>query len=389
MRQNKGFTVVELLVSMVVLLVVLAGALQFVTAQSRTFRRGADDMAVVQNLSYGVDNLDSQIRTSGGNTTDAQPPVVYASDSVFAFNADYVSNDANDISAVYIDPDAPPEQVAGLTTALQIGIPGSAPNFNYPTQNYADGSGFNSAAETITFFFTRDASTSRTDDFLLMRQVNNQPAEVLIRNVLPDSTDLPFFRYYRLLPPAAVNLLPLLGPVPANQLPLKHTFATHGDQADTTRIDSLRTVLVSYQVTNGRTGTSERKQRISFKIPLPNMGLRMLKICGSAPVLGINLAAAAVNVAGVNKVNLTWPRAFDENSGEKDVVRYVLWRRRTAPVAEVYGDPLTSVTATGAVNYAYTDAQNVLSGSTYEYQLSAQDCSPKLSPAVTTVVVIP
>jgi hypothetical protein len=58
-------------------------------------------------------------------------------------------------------------------------------------------------------------------------------------------------------------------------------------------------------------------------------------------------------------------------------------------VAEVYGDPLTSVTATGAVNYAYTDAQNVLSGSTYEYQLSAQDCSPKLSPAVTTVVVIP
>jgi hypothetical protein len=70
-------------------------------------------------------------------------------------------------------------------------------------------------------------------------------------------------------------------------------------------------------------------------------------------------------------------------------VRYVLWRRKTAPVLENWGDPLSSVAA-GFANYLFVDAQNLEPGATYQYQLSAQDCSPKLSvPVQSPQVVIP
>ena len=126
MRTRQGFTLIELLIAMVVFIIILGGALSFLTAQQRMFQRGSDAMGVLQNLSFGSDNLYSQIRTAGGNTPDQQPPVVYAGASTFTFNADYVSNDAADIFAVYIDPDAPASQVEALRTTGPITIPTSS-----------------------------------------------------------------------------------------------------------------------------------------------------------------------------------------------------------------------------------------------------------------------
>jgi prepilin-type N-terminal cleavage/methylation domain-containing protein len=392
MRTRQGFTLIELLVAMVVFVVVLGGALSFLTAQQRMFMKGSDAMGLLQNLTFGSDNLDSQIRTAGGNAPDQQPPVVYAGSSAFAFNADYVSNDALDISAVYIDPDASDAETQALRTTGPITIPTSSPAFVYPAVNYEAGPGINSPAETIILWFDPNPETSRTDDFVLFRQVNGNPPEVLIRNVLRDSTNLPFFRYFMLRPPAA-GRLPQLVQVPTAEIPLSHPVGNHGnpnvDNGVSARLDSLRAVLVSFKVTNGETGTRERTERISMNIPLPNMGLRQLKICGSEPVFGQALAAVFDPTGGTSKVNLTWNRAFDENSGERDVVRYVIWRRKTAPVAEPFTDPLTSVAA-GFANYIFVDAQDLEPGATYEYRLSAQDCSPKLSvPVLSPPVVIP
>ena len=78
MRTRQGFTITELLIAMVVFVIILGGALSFLTAQQRMFQKGSDAMGVLQNLSYGSDNLYAQIRTAGGNTPDQQPPVVYA-----------------------------------------------------------------------------------------------------------------------------------------------------------------------------------------------------------------------------------------------------------------------------------------------------------------------
>jgi prepilin-type N-terminal cleavage/methylation domain-containing protein len=246
MRTRHGFTLLELLLALVVMVTVLGGALSFLVSQSRMFRRGGDAMAVLQNLSFGADNLHSQLRTAGANTADDQPPVVYAGPNAFAFNADYVSNDRADFSAVYIDPDAPSEQVEGLLAARQIEIPGSTPAFMYPAVDYGNDGGINTPAETIVLFFTPDGETARGDDFLLMRQVNDQPPEVLIRRVLRDSVDLPFFRYYKQRVPPGNGQVPVLSLLPPAELPLAHGVPIHGTAGDAaSAIDSLRAVLVS------------------------------------------------------------------------------------------------------------------------------------------------
>ena len=226
MRTNKGFTLVELLVAMVVFIVVLGAAMSFLVTQSRTFRRGSDEMGVLQNMSFGADNLDSQLRTAGSNTVDNQPTVVYASANSFSFNSNYVTNDTTDIFAVYFDPDASAAQVEALKQANQIVIPASSPGWTYPSMDYLTTAGTTSTAELITLYFTPDLETSRTDDYDLMRQVNNNAPETLVRQVLPDSTNLPFFRYYILRPPAA-NQLQQLTVLPVAELPLKHTDAAH------------------------------------------------------------------------------------------------------------------------------------------------------------------
>jgi hypothetical protein len=170
--------------------------------------------------------------------------------------------------------------------------------------------------------------------------------------------------------------------MPPVELPVRHSVPGHGSTADAgSRIDSLRAVLVSYMVTNGLEGALERRQRISLTIPLPNMGLRELKICGSAPVLGQGVAATYDNSTGISQILLTWNRAFDEDQGERDVVRYVLWRRDVADPD--WSDPLTSIPAAGLAAYSHID-QDLTPGTTYEYRLAAQDCTPRLSATSTS-----
>lgn len=387
MRRSAGFTLIEMLIAMVVFMAVLGGALSFLRAQAGGFRKGDEEMSTLLNLSYGADHLHAQLRTAGARTLDRQPPIVYASANSFSFNADYVSNDVTDISAVYVDPDAPAAETVALRLADQVPIPGSSPAFIYPSQDYLDEAGHNSLAETITLFFRPDLETPRGDDFVLLRQVNGQPAERLVRNILPDSTNLPFFRYYKLRMPGA-GLAPVAALVTSAELPMRHTIPAHGSTADAgSPIDSLRAVLVSYVITNGLAGERERRQRISTTIPLPNMGLRELKICGAAPVLGQALTALYENVTGVHRVQLNWNRAFDEDQGERDVVRYVLWRRDVTDPD--WSDPLTSIPAVGLAAYSYTD-QDLVPGTSYEYRLSAQDCTPRLSPSsLSNTVAIP
>jgi prepilin-type N-terminal cleavage/methylation domain-containing protein len=387
MKRSAGFTLIEMLIAMVVFMAVLGGALSFLRAQAGGFRKGDEEMSTLLNLSYGADHLHAQLRTAGARTLDRQPPIVYASANSFSFNADYVSNDVTDISAVYVDPDAPAAETVALRLADQIPIPGSSPAFIYPSQDYLDEAGHNSLAETITLFFRPDLETPRGDDFVLLRQVNRQPAERLVRNILPDSTNLPFFRYYKLRMPGA-GLAPVAALVTSAELPMRHTIPAHGSTGDAgSPIDSLRAVLVSYVITNGLAGERERRQRISVTIPLPNMGLRELKICGAAPVLGQALTALYENVTGVHRVQLNWNRAFDEDQGERDVVRYVLWRRDVTDPD--WSDPLTSIPAVGVAAYSYTD-QDLVPGTSYEYRLSAQDCTPRLSPSsLSNTVAIP
>lgn len=357
-------TLPEMMIALAIFTIAMGGALGFVSSQQRAFQRGSDELVATQNLGFGLTTLAQEIRTAGANVPASQPSVVYAGPNSFSFNADLTTNVANDPFATYYDPDAPTGQVTALRLANQITVPGSSPARTWPLQNYLQTDGTASTAETITFWFELDAETARTDDYRLMRQVNNGTGQLLARNILAPTGTTPFFRYQYLFTPTTGRKT--LQPVPAAWLPV--SFASVQN-----RQDSLRAVQISYRVTNGLTGTAQRIQSVSFAVGLPNLGLVRLQACGDAPAYSGSLSASwdATN----DGVALTFPSSVDEASGEKDVIRYVVWRRD--PAVLDWGDPYLSI-PTGSGSYSYLD-QDVVSGAHYQYAVAAQDCTPRIS----------
>jgi prepilin-type N-terminal cleavage/methylation domain-containing protein len=381
MRNQRGMTLIEILIAMTVFLIVLGGVVKAIGSQSQGFRKGSDELGILQNLRYGVDQVEQDLRLAGANVATRQPIVDYAGTSAFAFNADISSNIAGDISAVYVDVDAADGEVQAWPFASATQIPGSSPAFTYPKADY-----LNSAAETVMFWFTADTSTSRTDDYVLMRRVNVRPEEPLMRNILlPTSGN--FFRYYYNNTPAVGN--PTLDTVPTAWYPLSHSAALHGSLPDTgvlARIDLIRAAELRYQVTNGRTGTDERIRSATALLVMPNSGVKKLSTCGDNPLFG-QPVTAAYNATPPGSIVLSWNRSVDEASGESDVIRYVMWRRVGAVGA--WGDPYKSLAASGVATYTDQDTQ-ITSGATYTYAVSAQDCTPALSTqSVSNAVTVP
>ncbi len=148
----------------------------------------------------------------------------------------------------------------------------------------------------------------------------------------------------------------------------------------------MRAVRVRFAATNGLTGEEEERAELERLIALPNAGFGELVTCGSSPLLGTGLLASAVTLpSGERAVDLAWSAAIDETGGEEDVVGYVIWRREAG--FSDWGEPYRSIPA-GTAPYSYQDAA-VAVGTTYEYALAAQDCTPKLSSLAVSATVTP
>ena len=196
---------------------------------------------------------------------------------------------------------------------------------------------------------------------------------------------MPFLLYYEQVTDP-VSGTTVIQQVANGSLPLRHSVPVHLAIADTlpfSRIDNVRAVLVSFSVTNGLSGSSERRRPLSRYIRLPNVGLATKETCGDPPILGTGISAQPDPVRGVD---LSWNAAVDELAGERDVVRYVIWRRFAGDSS--WGDPFLSIPPAGTPSYVYTDL-DVIHDSTYQYGLAAQDCTPSNSNLVQSAVVQP
>jgi len=368
-----GFTLVELVVSVSIYGIVLAVAISFVAKQNTMFTRGLDQMSSLQNLRYAMNSLEMDIPTLGTNVPTIQPSLVYADDDVIAFSGDYASNIANDVFASYIDLGAPNGQVT--VPSPSITLPNSA--VTWPDTLYLSSSGTRSPAELLIYWFAADSTTSRTDDYVLFRQVNAGTPEQVARDLLKSGTT-PFFSYMRRIDFASAASS--LDTVPQASLPIEHTSVYHKVAADTAAsalADSIRAVRVTFRSTNGRAGSNERIVAASRLIAMPNAGFERLRTCGDEPIMGTALSATAVDVGGgVYVVRLAWNAAIDETAGELDVARYVLYRQ-ALPITSDWGDPYLSIPA-GLTSYQYDDP-SVTSGFSYMYAVAAQDCTPMLS----------
>jgi len=379
-RPAAGFTLVELLVALVVFSAVMAGTLGFLRSQGRAMSLGSDRMNAVQNLQFALSTIEQRLRAAGANLPGAQPAIIYAGRNVVAFNADYATNVPNDPFAIYYDPDVPAGAVTALTKAQRITLP--LTTVGYPDTSYTTG-GINSSAETMIFFVAPDSTTARGDDYILFEQVNGGPPDMVSRNIIGSPTTV-YFDYYRL---ASVAGTLSIDSLPAARLPLVHTVPIHLAPADTGAaavIDSIRGIRVTFTVTNGLSGAAERRYTLVRFMELPNIGIASRRTCGDAPILGTALTASSITQTdGTPAVRLAWNAATDEYAGEKDVVQYVIWRKRITDLT--WGTPYLSLPA-GSPTYLYDDAA-VTSGATYQYQLAAADCTPSSSPTTTSAAV--
>lgn len=374
-----GVTLVELIVALAIFSVLLTTTLAFYRQQGEAFSEGNDRMAVMQNLRYGVNIVDQNVRTAGIGVPTEQPVIVYADDDVIAFNADFATNTSNDFFSVFYDYRLPDDAVSAVTQNRAFTIPNTS--FTYPDTSYYQGSG-NSPAETITLFFQADTSTARTDDYVLYRQVNDQTAEVVARRLL--TTGGPFFTYYKVV--GGSNPIQAIA---STALPAAHSVATHGSMADTgavALVDSIRAVRLTYAATNGLSGSDENMREISRLIRLPNAAIETQPNCGNKPILGTTLSVTGVKPteSEAGHILLQWTRATDEYTGEQDILRYVIWRQDGHP-DKPWGDPLVSISP-GSSTYTYQDFTAV-DDKKYSYALAAMDCTPQYSePSVTNEV---
>ncbi len=382
LRSRPGMTLLEMMVSLLIFSFVTAGAMLLLRSESKSFNLGAERVAMYQNGRFAVNEMEKDLRTSGAGAPDIQPQLVYIADSVIVFNANYWTNTAGDVEAVYYSPDAPDSAVQAMRTTSQITIPYTA--ISYPDTNYLLGVA-NSASETISFWFRRDSSTTRTDDFILWRRVNTLAPEVVATSVLR-TTGRAFFEYFRVSTTAAG--VSSMSQVAANVLPWRHTRPIHlaiNDTGSFARIDSVRAVRVNFTISNGLTGTAERTRALSRMIRLPNMGLVNTRSCGDQPIFSSTITAtntfASDSVTRI--IRLSFARSVDEVSGERDVERYVIWRRPSSTTD--WGDPYV-VLPGGSATIVYSDAA-ITSGESYYYAVSAQDCTPSLSSQRTSSMI--
>lgn len=368
-----GFSLVETLIALTVFAVIFGAAMSMMGKEVNTFSRAGDASAALQSQRFSIEEIERSFRAAGIGLEDGQPMLVYADSSVLAVNGDYVSNTPGDSvnDAIYIDTAVSDAASTALKKSDRGLIPGTS--FYYPDTTYGHGTAH---AETMMFYFRKDSTTSRTDDYILFRQVNTQPAEVVARDIVHTGST-PFFQYMKVI--ASDSTAPRLDSVRFARLPLAHTVPMHLVQGDTGRfatIDSVRAVRVTFTATNGTLGARQVKRSVSRLIRLPNAGMQRFQTCGNPPVAPSGFGVTLVPVNGSNVPHLVWTASSDEMGGEKDVVRYVVYRVLGAGNPSAV-DAYFNLPTHGGGSYAWDDSR-VVAGSTYTYAVAAEDCTPQV-----------
>jgi prepilin-type N-terminal cleavage/methylation domain-containing protein len=384
--RRAGFTLVEVMISMMLLLVLMGAATGFFRAQLRALTRDAGRFDALQNSNYAVNLLDQEIRAAGVGTPSNMPLVVQASPEAFTFNGDLVSRVRNDPASVYFDPNASPLATDNLPRSAPITLPLYTNVF--PKASFAG------AAETISYWVTADTVSNKSDELMLMRRVNAMSPRLVARGI-KKITGQPIFTYYKKIGNADNGgYSPLTGITSA--APAYHTDTIHigadpstgsgsgsaaAEKAGSKMTDSIAMVRINL-TTIYRDARGDSAQRtVTRNIRVMNSGLMDQPTCGGNPGDPSNVRLpSTMSYAADGGITLTWAASVDEKGGSKDVQRYLIFKRKTTDPA-VWTEPFLILPADGT--YTYTDA-DVEIGSTYWYGIAAQDCGLATSAIITT-----
>ncbi|HTR78375.1 MAG TPA: prepilin-type N-terminal cleavage/methylation domain-containing protein [Gemmatimonadaceae bacterium] len=378
-RARPGFTLLEVIISMSLLLVLMGMSVSLFRRETKSLSAQAGRLEAQQGAEFALNLIDRELRVAGVGLGPTQPLLVQADSMGLTFNGDLVAHDSGDLSAVTIDPDLDSLSTFVFNRSDRITLPHSA--FTYPDSTYTLAGGVPSNAETISYWLSRD-STKGANEYILFRRVNARAIRVIATGIIVNPGDT-VFQYFK----ADTGGLKA---IPKASLPLYHSVDVHGSPADTgaaARIDSIRTVHVTFKmVYHDPKGDTFRK--LETIVHLMNSGLDQHTSCGSAPIAVTPTGTVTPIGGGVTApfVTVTWAHSVDDGGGEKDVDRYVIYKRLAA--ATSFSDPIASVPA-GLATYSYVDS-DVLSGQQLVYGVAAVDCTPSLSPmGITATDTIP
>jgi prepilin-type N-terminal cleavage/methylation domain-containing protein len=373
-RGNRpGLTLIEMMIAMIIFVAVFGLAVPFFQTQMRSVSASAGRADALQNARFGQDAIDRELRIAGAGVVPAQPLIVQADPFAITFNVDLVSNDSLDMNAIYFDPAADGASTVAMPLSDARALPLSTTV--YPAAEYLD-QGAPSSAETISFWVEPDSAPSRAGQYVLYRSVNAGPKTVVSTGLLVNE-DEPVFSYERLDGDGK------LVPIPVADLPLFHTAPTHGSAADTGKyasVDSIR--VVDVRLTGQFVDRDGRRitRTVSGSTRLLNAGMIRNSVCGETPLAPTSPGAAYEADSGM--VWVSWNASGDQDAAEKDVARYVIYKREASSGS--WGVPIGSVPAS-ASSYVFPDS-NLQPGS-WVYGIAAQDCTPANSPLAATAAV--
>jgi hypothetical protein len=362
---------IEMLTAITLFMIVIGSAIPFFRVQSRAVASQAGRMDAVQNTRYANTVIDRELRLAGGVT--GQPIIVQASPFSVTFNVDLVTRIAGDPGAVYFNPDADSLSTEGWLVSRAKSLPTSTKQ--YPTQSYSDQGGILSSAETISFFVLPDPSSSRTDDYVLYRRVNDMDSTVVARGIVIPADTAYFFKYWRSDASGTLQLLT------AAQQPLYWDAASHW--TDSIRVVDMR---VSSLYRDAKT-QADIIRTVYSSTRLLNAGMLRIPTCGAPPLGPQAVSADTLQDASHNitKVRVTWTKSLEETGGERDVTLYVVAKRLASSSEWV---ELRNVAANNSTTYTWDDVD--FATGTWVYGVYAQDCNPANSSYVLSAnVVIP
>lgn len=368
-----GFTLIEMMMAVLLTMLVFAITIPFFRNQTRALDGGAGRLDASQNAHYAQSAIDRELRLAGG--APGQPVIVQAAPFAVTFNVDLVTTLANDPDATYFNPAADPLSVDSWLPAAAKKLPTS--NVVYPTVEYFDGNGFQSHAETISYFLYLDASSGRNDIYTLFRRVNDRDSTVVAHNMwIPTDTNY-FFQYSR------TNNTGNIVAIPQASLPIY--WNTAGDWADSVRLVQMRIAGLYRDVQKQKDIT----RTVYHSTRLLNAGMLKLNICGVAPQPAGTVTATQLDNLGnpwvsgpISEVRVVFNASTEEAGGEKDVASYVI--ERTIQGTSNW-QVLGNLVAHGFASYTYDDF--TFQTGNWVYGVVAVDCSPSYSPVSQSAAV--
>lgn len=378
---KRGFTLAELLLSITITIAVFSAAVPFFTLQMRQLAQNLGRSDAQQTARFAQNAVDRELRNVGIAVTPMQPAlgiarnqpkIVLAHPFAVTFNSNLVANDTNEVNAVYYDPNVPSTMTQALAGTGMVSLPKT--NRAYPDFVYKDATGLLSPAETISYWASVDSTSGFSDEYILFRRVNDGPVVVVARGLRVPSGQA-MFSYTRVFATGAV------GAVPVGSLPIHWDDASQ--LADSIRTASL-TVRGVFRGYNLRNQATNYERLVTTQTNMANIGLSQRSSCGDVPLNpGMpGMTKFTDGFGNTTKIRIAFAASPDEASGERDVERYAIFRRE---VGDPWLEPL-AVVGKGGGPYIYEDF-DIQPGTSFEYGVAAQDCSPANSSILTSAAV--